>query len=76
MEKYNVGKTMLKLELVLRTPMKIEREKLRRQKMVGNIQKRLLNSGDLSSQRELIEGMGVILLFVLPPKKSKMSNIS
>jgi len=35
---------MLKLELVLRTPMKMEREELRKQKMVGNTQKRGLNS--------------------------------
>lgn len=30
-------KKMLHLELVLRTPMKMEKEELRRQKMVGNI---------------------------------------
>lgn len=37
-------KTMLKLELVLQTPMKMEREELRRQKMVGNTKKRGLSS--------------------------------
>lgn len=36
---------MLKLELVLRTPMKMGRDKLRRQKMVGNTQERGLNAG-------------------------------
>lgn len=38
-------KTMLNLELVLQTPMKMEREELRKQKMVGNIRKRGLSSG-------------------------------
>lgn len=60
---------MLKLELVLRTQMKMAGEELRRQKIVGNIQKR-----DSTSQRELSEGMGVIwLLFACSstPKKSR-----
>lgn len=62
---------MLKLELVLRTPMKMERG-VKETENGGNTRKR----GQLwKSRKELSRGMGVILLWFVcssAPKKSKM----